>query len=51
MFVSTAGRRLQLEMEPGRWLAAHSGCLLTEIVDIVDTGSEGFTDQADDRED
>ncbi len=43
VFASTTGRRLQLEMEPGRWLVAHSGCLLTEIVDIVDTGSDGFT--------
>src|SRR5690606_31087165 len=29
-------------IEPGTWLVAHAGCLVTEIVDIVDTGREGY---------
>jgi diaminopimelate decarboxylase len=42
-FANKTGRRLHLEIEPGRWLVAHHGYLLTEIVDIVDTGSDGYT--------
>lgn len=42
-FAVKTGRRLYLEIEPGTWLVAHAGVLLTEIVDIVDTGSQGFT--------
>jgi diaminopimelate decarboxylase len=42
-FAARTGRRLKLEIEPGRWLVAHAGCLITEIVDIVDTGKGGFT--------
>ncbi|HSX05587.1 MAG TPA: hypothetical protein VLF69_03920 [Candidatus Saccharimonadales bacterium] len=41
-FAKQTGRQLSLEIEPGRWLVAHSGCLLAEIVDIVDTGPDGF---------
>jgi diaminopimelate decarboxylase len=37
------GAGFQLELEPGTFLVANAGVLLTEIVDIVDTGSEGFT--------
>lgn len=40
-FAEKTGRKLHLEIEPGRWLVAHGGCLLSRIVDIVDTGSEG----------
>jgi diaminopimelate decarboxylase len=42
-FATVTGRQLRLEIEPGRWLVAHSGCLITEIVDIVDTGADGYT--------
>jgi len=42
-FATKTGRQLRLEIEPGRWLVAHGGCLITEIVDIVDTGTEGHT--------
>lgn len=41
-FATRTGRKLHLEMEPGTWLVAHAGTLLTEIVDIVDTGKNGF---------
>ncbi|HEX6462699.1 MAG TPA: diaminopimelate decarboxylase [Candidatus Saccharimonadales bacterium] len=36
-------RGLRLEIEPGTWLVAHAGSLMTKIVDIVDTGKEGYT--------
>lgn len=42
-FASETGRKLHIEIEPGTWLVAHSGTLLAEIVDIVDTGKAGFT--------
>jgi diaminopimelate decarboxylase len=42
-FAARTGRELRIEIEPGRWLVAQAGCLITEIVDIVDTGSEGYT--------
>ncbi|QDV09800.1 Diaminopimelate decarboxylase [Planctomycetes bacterium Poly30] len=43
------GRRLHLEVEPGRYLVAQSGVLLTEVCGINDTrtpggdGSDGYT--------
>lgn len=42
-FKEKTGRKLALEMEPGRWLVAHAGTLLAEVVDIVDTGKNGHT--------
>lgn len=42
-FAAKTRRRLQLEIEPGRWLVAHAGWLLTEVVDIIDTGPDGYT--------
>ncbi len=42
-FYKQTGRKLHLEIEPGTWLVAHAGTLLAEIVDIVDTGPEGYT--------
>lgn len=42
-FYKRTGRKLHLEIEPGTWLVAHAGALLTEVVDIVDTGPEGYT--------
>ncbi len=41
-FAERTGRRLHLEIEPGTWLVAHAGSLVAEIVDIVDTGKEGY---------
>lgn len=35
------GRGIRLEIEPGTWLIAHSGKLIAEIDDIVDTGPDG----------
>jgi diaminopimelate decarboxylase len=42
-FANKTGRKLHLEIEPGTWLVAHAGCLLSEVVDICDTGNEGYT--------
>jgi diaminopimelate decarboxylase len=42
-FAAKTGRKLHLEIEPGTWLVAHAGQLLAEIVDVVDTGPEGFS--------
>lgn len=42
-FAAQTSRELHLEIEPGSWLVAHAGTLLTEITDIVDTGGDGFT--------
>lgn len=41
-FAAETGRKLHLEIEPGTWLVAHSGSLLAQIVDMVDTGKAGF---------
>ncbi|HEY4161380.1 MAG TPA: diaminopimelate decarboxylase [Candidatus Saccharimonadales bacterium] len=42
-FAQKTGRQLRLEIEPGRWLVAHGGVLITEVVDVVDTGKDGYT--------
>jgi diaminopimelate decarboxylase len=42
-FKQKTGRRLHLEIEPGTWLVAHAGSLITKVVDIVDTGKDGYT--------
>ncbi len=36
------GERFQLEIEPGTYLVAHAGAILAEIVDVVETGPEGY---------
>lgn len=42
VFRQRTGRELALEVEPGTWIAANCGQLLSRITDIVDTGSEGY---------
>ena len=42
-FVATrGGDAFQLEIEPGTFLVANAGAIVTEIIDLVDTGSEGY---------
>jgi diaminopimelate decarboxylase len=42
-FVSRrGGEGFQLEIEPGSFLVANAGALVAEIVDVVDTGSDGY---------
>jgi diaminopimelate decarboxylase len=35
------GRRLHLELEPGTFLVANAGSIITTVVDVVDTGAGG----------
>lgn len=42
-FASETGRKIKLEIEPGTFLVANSGVLLTTIQDIVTTGANGHT--------
>lgn len=42
-FAAETGRKLRLEIEPGTWLVAHAGVLLAQVIDIVDTGADGYT--------
>jgi diaminopimelate decarboxylase len=42
-FVATRGaENFQLEIEPGTFLVANAGVILAEIIDIVDTGRDGY---------
>lgn len=41
-FTKRTGRRFSLEIEPGSWLVAGGGWLLAQVVDIVDTGNNGY---------
>lgn len=43
VFAARHGRRLRLEIEPGAYLAAKAGVLVSTVVDIVDTGPSGYT--------
>ena len=40
-FADETGRKLKLEIEPGTYLVANSGALLTAVQDIVTTGIDG----------
>jgi len=40
-FAQSTGRKLKLEIEPGTFLVANAGALLSKVQDIVDTGAEG----------
>ena len=41
-FYDKTGRKIHLEMEPGKYLTINSCCMITKIQDIVDTGEEGY---------
>lgn len=41
-FEKETGRKMHLEIEPGTYLAANCGVLLSEIGDITDTGKDGY---------
>lgn len=41
-FATKTGRQLHLEIEPGTFLAANSASLITEVIDVVDTGKDGY---------
>lgn len=42
-FHKETGRKIKLEIEPGTYLTANTGSLVTKVHDIVDTGVEGYT--------
>lgn len=42
-FTARTGRTLHLEVEPGTYLVANAGALVTTVMDIVDTGEGGRT--------
>jgi diaminopimelate decarboxylase len=42
-FSHSTGRKLHLEIEPGTFLTAGCGVLLSNVIDITDTGKQGFT--------
>lgn len=41
-FAAAQGRKLLLEIEPGAFLTANAGILICSVIDVVDTGSEGY---------
>ncbi len=41
-FEVRTGRKINIEIEPGTYLAANNAVLILEIVDIVDTGKDGY---------
>jgi len=41
-FAQAHGRRLHLEIEPGTFLVANAGALVCRVMDVVDTGADGF---------
>lgn len=42
-FAERTGRNIHLEIEPGTFLLANAGAILTKVQDISDTGSGGFS--------
>jgi diaminopimelate decarboxylase len=42
-FAEETGRKIKLEIEPGTFLVANAGVLLSTVQDIVSTGSNGYT--------
>ncbi len=42
-FHKETGRKIHLEMEPGKYLVINSCSCIAEVNDIVDTGAEGYT--------
>lgn len=41
-FYERTGRKLILEIEPGTYLVALAGALLAEVIDVTDTGPNGY---------
>jgi diaminopimelate decarboxylase len=40
-FARETGRELHIEIEPGRFLVAHAGSLVSTVIDLTDTGEKG----------
>lgn len=41
-FAADHGRELQLEIEPGTFLAANAGAVICTVMDVIDTGADGY---------
>ncbi len=41
-FADRTGRELHFEMEPGTFLVANAGALLSTVQDVADTGADGY---------
>lgn len=41
-FFNKTGKKLSLDLEPGRLLVVHAGALVSKIIDSTDTGEEGY---------
>ena len=41
-FAQQHGRQLHLEIEPGTFFVANAGALIASVMDIVDTGVDGY---------
>ena len=41
-FAANTGRKIHLEIEPGSYLVANACAILSEVQDLVSTGSEGY---------
>ncbi len=41
-FATQYGRKLHLEIEPGTFFVANAGGLIASVIDIVDTGKDGY---------
>lgn len=41
-FYKKTNRKIHLEVEPGTFSIALAGSLITEVIDVVDTGTEGY---------
>jgi len=41
-FQERDGRSLHMEVEPGTWLVALAGMVVSSCIDVVDTGSDGY---------
>lgn len=41
-FATRTGRRIQFEIEPGTFLVANAGAVLSTIIDLTDTGAAGY---------
>jgi diaminopimelate decarboxylase len=41
-FAAETGRKIRLEIEPGTFLVANAGALLTKVQDVVSTGASGY---------
>jgi diaminopimelate decarboxylase len=41
-FRDRTGRALHLEIEPGTYLVANAGCVVSTCIDVADTGADGY---------